>query len=756
MLPASPGASRHFVNSYLTRPCTSSASMTQTSTSQPDKRHVRQNTRVVVPVIPRHFGRKSTDKGVKKEPNGTDDSATGKGNGQPSPAPASTKTTSESRVNGDSAIVISDDTSSDAQTAGKSMHTAPESVANNLPEVVEASQSVTGAELAAEALTAPEPVKVGNEADAGSLEGTNNGTHHHEPLEKRSMGRTARVELPPPFYPNSHAAIHGDRENRKSFVFGGAVDSSAPSPIPPPSAGSWNSSSGPAFTDGMTSPNPHQTNGFTPSGQYINGDRSAATSMASYQSPYPPSQYQPWVNGVQFQHQRPFHILQTTQSPRSPSVGSNPSDVPFAPQHHAFPSITQSHFYNAGYPTDFVMSSGPTAQRHVPQFSSHSLHPSRGSGHFDLRGQTYTDPSLHTSQALRDHVEAMFDNSEFSDCKLRVSHGKDGQDVSKDILGHSVILSRSPALRRMLLTSGGPREDGLSILEIPSDAVYCHNASFILAIRYLYGGSLLRREHLQQKLGSPQKTMAFILSYVAAGWYLEVPEIATAGLALVEEHLIPDNLDIAAEFALEQTSVSTVANGSAGVNGHASPVPQTPKYRPYASELLQAIQQFLAFALTSNFELDISAPELGTIRRIPPMLQPRPTSFAHPSRHSISNPKLQGMTLGSFQTHSSANRILSSALLSFPTFVLQLLFASRIFRERMPPEALLGLVGAVVAERENRRRAALDLLPGLSEVQRGKIDASQLIGQEEMETLPPEQGLLRIVVRQVEGQNGSS
>ncbi|KAF2147728.1 hypothetical protein K461DRAFT_298345 [Myriangium duriaei CBS 260.36] len=711
--------------------------MAQPST---EKKHVRQNTRIV-PAIPKHFGRKSIDKKHKKEPDSTEHNNFTPVNGEAE----SSKTYKNDSPNSVRELVTHGISPSPVSTASEdATHKDPViadssavSVASPaLGEHKEGLASATPDHTASANHESEEPHTVGGgDADIAS-ETTSS--------DKISAANKSPVELPPPFYPASHAALRGrDASNRRSFVFGGTVDSSAPSPVPPLSAGSWNSSAGFVPTDGMTSPTPPQMNGFGRPAPYMNGARPAPAQVQGTGPFNYPNHYsqpsQSIANGHPAQPPRQWQSSQHMHPNRSASISSNPSDIPYPPQYSTYAPAPTFPFYNS---TDGSLN-GMNMPRNL-QYPSYppAFHSSRGSGHFDPRAQAGPTPDYHNAQSLRDHVDGMFDTTEHSDCVLRFGPIK---DADKDIPGHAVILSRSPKLRRLLsqtATTGNAAQP--RVVDISADIHFHGSAMFNLALRYLYGGSLIRRDHLQSNLGSPTQAMSSILSYVWAGWFLEMPEIATAGLALATEFLLPDNLEVALDFALKQDATSQPTT-----NGHQSTPPHIPKYYPYSNELLFSIQRFLTFPLTNGFELDPSTPELDNLPRIPLALRAQKAPGFHASRPSVNHPKLQAITLGSFQAQTSANRTLSSVLLSIPSFVLQALFADRAFRERMPPDAAVGLATAVIAEREKRRHAAVGVFDTLGEAAKDGLGGAmkELSMEEQVETIAPEMGGFRVVVK---------
>ncbi|KAF4553639.1 Hypothetical protein D9617_6g093700 [Elsinoe fawcettii] len=681
-------------------------------------KHARQNTRII-PVIPKRYSRKSTDNtGVKSD--------------KKLPSAESTLSNSASTPQGKK-----DDSQQNANTNGEIRAEAPNdsepaaSEVNGDQILAEPKQPVLGAEIL-------DPIVKSTVDERADGAGAATPTVDQETLNKLerpasnqkvsrpSSGRSP-VELPPPFYPASHpasnAAVHGTAAaersvDRHSFIFGGNVDSSAPSPIPPASAGSWNSSSGPGFHgDGAISP-PVPANAFAPPPLGPDGlpnpimppqDSTSTNNRPTFPLPnFQPPTVNTLANGHGPHVQRQFQRERYAQTPRSGSVGSNVAEPPFPPQYASYPPPTMTPY------TPVAVETNTAPQRAVP-FSpfTPSFTPTRGSQQFDSR---FHDQDTHNALALRSHTETLFGSSDFADVILEMPSAFNGPP---QLLAHSFILSRSPSLRNTLLETTLSRTDSQNdgprrLVRVPDSAIFRDGGLFPLAVRSLYGGNFIRREHLPGNLKSPKQVMEWVLSYAAAGWYLQVSEIATAGLALASELLIIDNVEVALGFALAEDKKQESINGVNGhQNGYVSDSPK-PLYAPFAMDFLFAILRFITWPLVNNFEFDCTAPELDTLKRIPEQLK-RPTGAFHSSRPSVSNPKLQGIQLGDFQIHSSINRTLSSILLSIPTFVLQALFNERAVLERLPPDVRSGLMRAVVEEREKRRQAAMAVADKLPE-----------------------------------------
>ncbi|PNS15899.1 hypothetical protein CAC42_8005 [Sphaceloma murrayae] len=708
-------------------------------------KHARQNTRII-PVIPRQYSRKSLDKAVEKKTSQTTPS-------QSSPA---SRTTLDPLSSGAAVDEVDDGTGRKTATPveggdDRDTHTP---VANQTSPHEDAHAS-TGAEN-------PGTSDAEVISDGATKAGTNglkaNGYDYAEgsyseqsqsAMDRESVASqvpSASIGLPHAS-PNTSTsdsqpgvqlpASHVDRGvNRQSFVFGGHVDSSAPSPAPPHSAGSWTSSLHP---DGTVSPPPSSLNGLPKPPRAVNGHSASPQNPQDSFAGSRPSQSQPvWQhphpsatpNGHGTPVQRQLHRDGLLQTPRSGSIGSNPSDVAFpqAPNYVA-PPPHPLYLMNAN--------DSATSLPRNPPFSpfTPSFTPSRGHIPFEPRYQP--DYDMQSAVALRSHVESFLGSLDFVDTVLQMPQSSNGPS---QVTGHALILSRSPKLRRTMLSTPRPRsttyrDQQCQVLDVSGDALFREGGLFSLALRSLYGASLIRREHLPGHLKSPKQVMEWVLSYATAGWYLEVPEVVMAGLGLATELLIIDNVEVALGFALAQHSDAHADTDVTQTGISAAPDAIRPKYAPYAFDFLFAILRFITWPLINNFEFDSSAPQLETLRRIPDHLIAPAGPFKHSSRPSVSNPKLQGIQLGDFQLHSSVNRTLSSILLSVPTFVLQSLFGERMVLERLSPEARATLLRTIVQERERRRMSACMVFENMSDEQQRHFDrlTSTLYTSEQVE-----------------------
>ena len=710
--------------------------MAQPGSSPADRKTAKVAARIV-PAIPRHFAQKSVDRSAKKEAAVAEtkpvDSVVGDVN-----SCSTSRTDSPSSVRYDIASNPSLTPSKSASVNGNADATGGAESSRS-----ELSSPIQGKEERADAV-----------AKVSISSGDEQSSEKHQPAvsEAPLSNEVAPADKPAQPAAVTSIALSGSREpgasrdNRRSVVFG-SVEAAPPSHMHPPMA-SWNPPpNGIPPTNGMMSP-PPLINGHARAGSHNNGTNPPATINPYFTNP---QAFQPAGVGYNPQQTRQWNGAPPAQSPRPLSISSNQSDSSF------HQNRLSQHFGQLPpqYPNPY--STAPPYSVQNPPYSAYpNQHTAnRLSGQFDPRGPP-VDPEQHLGQDLREHVETFFYSADYADCLLQVGTGKGAQTIR----AHRMILSRSRRLKGLLqhagtnLTTHQGRE--YPTIEIPKEAYFQEHNMFILAIRNLYGAGLIRRSHLQSSLHSPALVMDNILSYIAAGWYLEIPDIATAGLALVLDYLLPDNVEIALTFAMAHTRSKLTTDLPTHANGQTARVPEGPLYYPYAADLIEKIQKFLTAAMANGFEFDASAPELATVSRIPDRLSHSVAPFTHAPRPSASTSKMQGITLGSFQTQATVNTTISSTLLSLPSFALRTLFADRTLLDRMPLEAAHSLVRSVVAEREERRLKAVKALETLDEDGRNAIRAeiAPLWLEESVETLPVDQGLFRIVLRDRPSGNG--
>jgi len=471
------------------------------------------------------------------------------------------------------------------------------------------------------------------------------------------------------------------------------------------------------------------TNGSnSPPGPIINGNGSGFHPHANV-PPFVPGAFEPNIpvhnsNGLATY---PHHIAHGSQEIPTTSNVSTVLSSPSSGQFH--PSVfngTRLNPLNDFAPINHSMVNGEMfnyTRDAPPAFSPQTLSISSPqiSRSFSSALHSPIDHEFYTTQALRQHISNLYCNNDFADSTIYIN-AIIGKTVH--LPAHAMILARSPKLRNFLTNE---RRNRIQINEMD----YFRNQNmFSYAIRYLYGGSVLQRDYITAQMDSPRSAMENILSYVASGCFLEMPDICGAGLALVHEFLHIENVEIALDFALQRSTVQSQQQKNGDANHTHS------RYGPLSQEVLTAATRFLSWTLCNGFEFDPNASQLENLERVPKALLRRSSSFHHESRQSVSNPKLQGIRLGDFGSHFPINSVISSILLSVPFFVLQSISNDRQLQERLSTNHRVAMWHQVIGEREHRRANAIAVMKSMSAEQIRKeqdiLDASDALSMTEI------------------------
>ncbi|KAK3683130.1 hypothetical protein LTR37_020544, partial [Vermiconidia calcicola] len=563
-----------------------------------------------------------------------------------------------------------------------------------------------------------------------------------KPTDRFDM-RHIRTELPPAFVPSaeqqtpksaassqpnqptSHSHAHPTNPSTSSIVFGGQ-DSSTSSPPPSISAGSGFP---PPQAPGMGAPQPPY---FVPQGHSHHA--SEPYGQRTYQPAYPQPnmQWNPrqgyWPPASQGQHYHPhahmpfryppreiFTPAETqqpngrTSSSRSASQASSAThDHQRAPQSLQSPLSPDGSRDNGKPPFQ-----GPNAAffRHAhprppPHFNPQVPPPPPFSNHFNA--------DLESADALRAHVQSHFANPELADCCLKVEESINGSQQRID--GHRIILSRSPTLSALIQAKEGssPEEE----VPIQLEGHYLRADALMIALKYLYGGSLLQIDYHRPQSAAGEHVpsnvdrMSNALHYIAMGAWLKVPAIASRGIEVAGGLLHWDTVASALAFALHGglSPIWTVDDGSEDRASTSSSedslsrseLASMPTYDPYSTHLLQRILDFAVHMFPMNFYLDSSAPQIASCPRLPPL------AHGHESRPSRSDPRLSQIRFGEVpsddhQRPSFATTTVSSVLLSLPFSLLKCVLEHYDLAAKLGPETVASIMRQVVAEREVRR-----------------------------------------------------
>ena len=343
---------------------------------------------------------------------------------------------------------------------------------------------------------------------------------------------------------------------------------------------------------------------------------------------------------------------------------------------------------------------------------------------------------------LAEHLLHHFNNPEYSDCQLVLTHDEKRFPETYWSLS-SILLIQSKKLQDLFKSSkaAGATEYGRIMLELKLTDRFITPASMDLALRVLYGMSTdafvptVRYQDLTQAGSeSTARLMSECLAYAASGCLLELKGVVLQGLQSACEIISWGNLETALSFALESgpereghASSSVIPEGSPPLARDSNPssssrVVFTPSSsgdhvgqrsdRPSTSspqskscyhmlpqsadDLLLLCWDFIIRNFPTSWELDLSARPLAYVDRLPVTAE---------SRSPLSKSRLSRIQFGDQPSEAAAkandvNVLLSSILLSIPFAKLDYLLAS-------VGEPLARNIGLIVEERERRRQTVL-------------------------------------------------
>lgn len=494
---------------------------------------------------------------------------------------------------------------------------------------------------------------------------------------------TVRTELPPEFYPREkprvtspfsdgrepslhHVSAHRFQPSVEGIIFGGAVQESPAMPSTPQEFEHDMRAPQSAFTRPPPGFAPHLAPQFFPGHSHHPSDPVAPWLQPAYSMPPPPEAM--FGNGQDY---------------TSPT---------FAPGSALF----QAHF-----PTPFHPTPAPLAPNGTT--SSHSQSPSKS--HFE---ETKPAPYLEEDSAapftngntsrrfetpnqahdIAHHVFGLFGNPEFTDYILHVRF----QDTGISLPVHAAIVSRSPVILDAIRRSASPTfqtKDPRRLAEVVINDMFVSPESLHEAIKILYGAPLLAPQSFlfglspyvggsEQGVVSDEARMRStqLISYIAAGRNLQVPEMEACGLRIAKALVRWDTIDELLHFALTET---------------------------YAMPILNDVVDFIAYNLHPEFTLHFLAPELRQHSRLPSYTEPKQPSH---------NPRLSKIQFGDAPREddtkpSHITQVLSSVLLTIPLPLLNQLFSHPVLAGQIGRNGLARLMQDVVDERERRRQKAL-------------------------------------------------
>ncbi|KAF4637780.1 hypothetical protein G7Y89_g299 [Cudoniella acicularis] len=596
---------------------------------------------------------------------------------------------------------------------------------------------------------AEEPEVIAPEESLAELRIEQHETPRSAPSEAQSSASRSTFHMPPAFVPasqNHHSSIstdsvkfpaqnnfngqppmHHAHPSAGNVMFGGYPDSNASSPAPPPSAGN-------------VPPYPYQQQPMHGGGrhghQQSNGGHSQMSNGYSPMGP-PPGYYpRPDMN----QGPGPDSYARRQMVAFGPPDGYSPTATPLGADGHRL------NAYDPSTPRSFhgSQSSAPNDQENGPAF--YSQYPtaviSNGSnGHIDeVRLYQQPRPKPRTgSQALApvpnafppqapsqppmsiDHLDGLmnylqlqFADPTLADYTLELRYADD-RAAPVRIPGHNIMFARSPTLKALIMEHAqDSNRDGVAArtLLIESDDRFLRSDAFWMAMQRLYGGPLLDlgalagmssfpNMHMTAPMpGIPADRFDLALGYAAAGNILQIPPVIARGVEIAGHFVSWPTLEKALDFALDGglDSQWTLAN-----NHESGRSPST--YGPAVNMLIHQALNFIIPAFPPNFDLDVSVGEFMRSRRLPALVEERP---------SAPNPRLSFIKFGDHPTEESVRSTtsgseivtLSKVLLNLPFHLLKYVLESpRLGNVQGWATTALRqkVMHAVIEEREKRR-----------------------------------------------------
>ncbi|KAF2725065.1 hypothetical protein K431DRAFT_281543 [Polychaeton citri CBS 116435] len=320
--------------------------------------------------------------------------------------------------------------------------------------------------------------------------------------------------------------------------------------------------------------------------------------------------------------------------------------------------------------------------------------------------------NVENAEMMRDHVRSHFNNPDLADCHLQITDMHGGR---RYLDSHKIILSRSPTLLMLIQNSEPPQSSAWKTqVHIHLSTDYVTLEAFSHGLRYLYGEPIMTS---QRVMNAPRlaRRMRLALEDAAVGVWLKAPVIAMSAIDIAATQMHWETISDALSFALEgglsplwlvediEDRSSTEPTDELNIKPETSGMPT---YDPAASQLLHRIIDFTLHMFPPDFFLDISAPQLEAVQRLPRVPEPRE------SRQSIPDPRLSQIHFGEMGAHetrpSPITSLVSSMLLSMPFPILKVILEHPILTNRLGIDTVASIMRAVTVERESRRNRALN------------------------------------------------
>jgi hypothetical protein len=574
------------------------------------------------------------------------------------------------------------------------------------------------------------------------------------------------VKFPKQHSLNSQHPMHNAHPSAGSLVFGGYSDSNNSSPAPPLSAGGSQ----------HQLPQSHNDGGRVQAPQFANGGHIHTFSNGYSPMGPPPAGYYPRQDGYMNHNPGPDNFARRQMISFGPAEGYSPSGTPVGVENQRYPPYDPStphsfHGSQSSAPNDQEVN-GPHFH---PQYSTAVI--SNGSnGHVEDvrlyhqprpkgRGYPQTVPLPQNNQSqqglvppqivpvmdnldgLVEYLQSQFAEPQFADYTLELRYSDDRATPVR-IPGHNLLFARSPALKKLMTAQAGSNSDGLTprTLLIETDDRFLRSDAFWMAVQRLYGGPLLdpgasatanipATTQLSPTMpGTPADRLEIALGYAAAGHILQMPPVVNRGVEVAIHFVHWQTIERALDFALDGGLDSRWTLNNSGYTG--SPC----TYGPAVNMLIESALNFIITNFPPNFELDTSVTETTQNRRLPFIMENRPT---------LPNPRLSSIKFGDHPSEdtirstssNTPSATLSKILLSLPFPLLKyVLESSRLGNVQGWATTALRqkVMHSVIEEREKRRKYARESRAVSNAERKANSKKWEAVGWQE--SLAPSQG----------------
>lgn len=353
----------------------------------------------------------------------------------------------------------------------------------------------------------------------------------------------------------------------------------------------------------------------------------------------------------------------------------------------------------------------------------------------------YNDRSIVVEDQLMgsiDYFRAQFGNTELSDSIIELVY-VNGHRPPVKLPGHSIILCRSPTLKRHVMLAMR-QSQGITIT-IQTDDRFVRSDAWWMALQRLYLHPLLSLPPMTSGAkgadfaGDHSDRFEFCLGYAAAGHLLQLHDVLLRGLHIAADLVNWNTVETALEFVLHNTRQRHTDYSSEQDGSYQSFVDMEYGYGPDVRVLMDAIITFLIAAFPPQFELDTNVSDPVSYARIPQLPEipalVSPTESTSPaiargtnSQHRSTPSRLGNIKFGdlpSSDTHnaqgprtppSSYSAILSRVLLNLPFDELRavLSYGQSNNASWKSAQSRMRSIPSVIAGREARRLRTLELI----------------------------------------------